>query len=88
MKRRIQSWADEVRRARLAAGVSQERLATVLRRTQGWLSRVESGEIVIGDGSGEHILKAIGRFQEVAKSGATDVDFRDLALPLRIGDAF
>lgn len=87
-RRRIRNWADEIRCARLAAGLRQEHLAAVLKRSQPWLARVESGDIPIGDGAGEHILKAIERLCEVAKSGAADVDFRDLALPLRIGDAY
>lgn len=86
--KRIRDWAGEVRRARLATGLRQEQLAAVLKRSQPWLARVESGDIPIGGGTGEHILKAIARLFEVAKSGAANVDLRDLALPLRIGDNF
>ena len=88
MTKRTRNWADGIRRARLASGLRQEQLASVLKRSQPWLARVESGEITIGDGVGEHILKAITRLQEAEKSDSVDVNFSDLALPLRIGDAY
>ena len=36
---------DVVREARLAAGLSQETLAEMIGRSQGWLTKVERGEI-------------------------------------------
>lgn len=76
-------WAREVRNARLSASINQGDLARVLKRSQPWLARVEAGDIPIGEGTGSHILRVIARLEDVAKSGATDADFRDLALPLR-----
>ena len=81
--KRIRDWAGEVRRARLASGLRQEHVASVLKRSQSWVARIEAGDILIGEEIAKRILKAIQVLEDAARTPAA-ADLCCLALP-RIG---
>jgi transcriptional regulator with XRE-family HTH domain len=71
----------EIRRKRVAAGLSLSQVAKPLGRTRAWLSAVELGQIPLSEKTAARLLEAIRRMEFVIEGAVIPYAMADLRLP-------